>query len=134
MKTPNYEIKSSGGAGLGFFTLVPIAEDKKIIEYMGVVLTDEEAEAADGKYLMALYGDYFIDGSHENNAARFINHSCEPNAKAYRTGMRVWIRSLRAIEAGEEITYDYGKNYFNDFIKPLGCQCIKCAQTIKTGK
>jgi SET domain-containing protein len=131
----NYEIKpSAAGSGLGFFTLVPIPEDKKIIEYTGVILTDEEAEQADARFLMALIGDYFIDGSPETNAARYINHSCEPNAKAYRTGVRVWIRSIRAIEAGEEITYDYGKKYFNDFIKPLGCKCIKCIKTLETNK
>jgi uncharacterized protein len=132
---PDYEIKpSAAGIGLGFFTLVPIPEDKKIIEYTGIILTSEEAEQADGTYLMALYGDYFIDGSVETNAARYINHSCEPNTKAYRTGVRVWIRSIRAIEAGEEITFDYGKNYFNDFIKPLGCKCIKCVKKTETNK
>ena len=124
---PKYEIKPSAGTGLGFFTLVPIAEDKRIVEYLGMILVGEEAEKADARYLMRLYDDFFIDGSHTNNAARYINHSCEPNAKAYRTRERVWIRSIRAIKAGEEITYDYGEKYFNDFIKPFGCKCIKCA-------
>ncbi len=71
--------------------------------------------------------DYIIDGSPRSNAARYINHSCQPNAKAYRTGARVWIWSIRAIEAGEEITYDYGKRYFNEQIEPNGCKCDECA-------
>ena len=133
-RKPRYVIKPAAGTGLGFFTLVPVAEDKKIIEYTGIILTAEEADKTDGKYLMSLDGDYFIDGSFESNAARYINHSCQPNAKAYRTGARVWIWSIRAIEAGEEITYDYGKNYFNDFIEPLGCKCIKCVKKSETNK
>ncbi|HEX9962123.1 MAG TPA: SET domain-containing protein [Pyrinomonadaceae bacterium] len=133
-RKPPYEIKPSAGTGLGFFTLVPIPEDKKIIEYTGIILTSEEADKTDGRYLMALDGDYFIDGSPESNAARYINHSCQPNAKAYRRGARVWIWSIRAIEAGEEITYDYGKNYFNDFIKPLGCKCDRCVKKSETNK
>ena len=114
--------------GLGFFTLVPIAADKKIIEYIGPILTKQETAQKSVKYLMAIDDEYFIDGSPRSNTARYINHSCEPNARAYRTGVRVWIWSIRNITAGEEITYDYGKKYFDDFIKPIGCKCEKCLE------
>lgn len=114
--------------GLGFFTLIPIPADKKIIEYIGPILTREEADKKGGRYLMTIDEDYLIDGSPRSNAARYINHSCQPNAKAYRTGVRIWIWSIREIEASEEITIDYGKKYFDDFIKPAGCKCEKCAK------
>jgi len=39
----------------------------------------------------------------------------------------MWIWSIKVIKAGEEITIDYGKDYFDDFIKPVGCKCAKCA-------
>lgn len=125
-KNHSFAIKKSA-AGLGFFTLEPIAPDKKIIEYIGLILTAEEADEKGGKYLMRLDDEYFIDGSPRSNRARYINHSCQPNAKVFRSGARVWIWSIRAIEAGEEITYDYGRNYFNRHIKPIGCKCAKCA-------
>lgn len=115
--------------GLGFFTRVPIKTDKKIIEYIGPVLSLEETIGKSGRYLMEIADDYLIDGSPRSNSARYINHSCEPNAKAYRMGVRIWIWSIRDIEAGEEITYDYGEKYFNDFIKPKGCKCQKCQRT-----
>ena len=124
---PHYVIKRTA-AGLGFFTLYTIPTDKKIIEYIGSILTKEEADKKCGKYLMRIGEEYLIDGSLRSNTARYINHSCQPNAKAYNTGLRVWIWSLRAIEAGEEITIDYGKNYFDDFIKPVGCKCAKCVK------
>ncbi len=124
-RKPRYVIKRTA-IGLGFFTLGPISADKRIIEYIGLILTKEEADKKGGKYLMTIDDEYLIDGSPRSNTARYINHSCQPNAKAYKTGVRVWIWSLRAIEAGEEITIDYGKNYFDDFIKHCGCKCTKC--------
>ena len=122
-----YAIKRTA-AGLGFFTLSPIPNDKKIIEYIGLILTKEEADKKGGKYLMRLDEEYVIDGSVRNNTARYINHSCQPNAKAFRTGVRVWIWSIKAIKAGEEITYDYGTKYFDEQIKPKGCKCARCAK------
>lgn len=113
--------------GLGFFTLDPIPFDKKIIEYIGLILTKAESDKKGGKYLMTLDEEFVIDGSPRNNKARYINHSCEPNAKAYRSYTRVWIWSLRDIRAGEEITIDYGREYFDEQIKPKGCKCPKCA-------
>jgi SET domain-containing protein len=127
---PLYAIKRTA-CGPGFFTLVPVAADKKIIEYIGPILTKEETTKKNGRYLMAIDDEYFIDGSPRTNAARYINHSCRPNAKAYRTGVRVWIWSIREIKAGEEITYDYGKKYFDDFIKPVGCKCEKCINDLR---
>jgi SET domain-containing protein len=113
--------------GLGMFALEPIPANKKIIEYTGPVLTTEEANQKGGKYLMTIDEKYVIDGTPRSNTARYINHSCRPNAVAYTTGVRVWIWSLRNIKAGEEIAYDYGKEYFDDHIKPKGCKCKKCA-------
>jgi hypothetical protein len=60
--------------------------------------------------------------------ARYINHSCRPNAEALISKGRVWIWSRRNIKAGEEIAYDYGKEYFEGVIKPIGCKCEKCAE------
>lgn len=112
--------------GLGLVALEPIPADKKIIEYVGPVLTHAEAAAKGGKYLLTIDERYVIDGSPRSNKARYVNHSCRPNARAYTTGVRVWIWSLRPIRAGEEITINYGREYFNDHIKPRGCKCRKC--------
>jgi hypothetical protein len=69
-----------------------------------------------------------IDGSDNGNKARYINHSCAPNAEAEIDGTRILIYALKNIPAGEEIFYDYGDEYFNEFIKPKGCRCPKCVQ------
>jgi SET domain-containing protein len=126
---PNYVIKRTR-AGLGFFTLIRIPNDKRIVEYIGIILLREEADKKGGKYLMKLDEEYLIDSSPRSNAARYINHSCQPNAKAFKIGARVWIYSIRQIEAGEEITYHYGQKYFDEQIKPVGCKCDKCVETL----
>ena len=45
-----------------------------------------------------------------------------------RQGPRVIIVARKKIQPGEEITYDYGKDYFDIFLKPIGCQCDKCRE------
>jgi SET domain-containing protein len=113
--------------GLGLFALRAIAADKRIVEFTGPVITAEERYKIGGRYLFELDENRAIDGKSRRNIARYINHSCRPNAIAYITGRRIWIWSQRAIEAGEEITIDYGKEYFDQFIRPLGCKCERCA-------
>jgi SET domain-containing protein len=114
-------------AGLGLFALVPIPAGARIIEYTGPLISSEEVEKRRGRYFMGVNTKWAIDGSPRGNTARYINHSCRPNAEAVATGRRVWIWSKKNIKAGEEITYDYGKEYFADYIKPVGCKCEKCA-------
>jgi SET domain-containing protein len=113
--------------GLGLFTLEPIPKGKRIIEYTGPFVSNEEVERRyTGKYFFEVNSKWSVDGTPRSNTARYINHSCRPNAEAIISGRRVWIWSKRAIKAGEELSYDYGKDYFDIHIKPIGCRCEKC--------
>ena len=69
-----------------------------------------------------------IDGSNRRNLARYFNHSCRPNAESDVKGHKVIIVARKKIKPGEEITYDYGKDYFDIFLKPIGCKCEKCRE------
>jgi SET domain-containing protein len=40
----------------------------------------------------------------------------------------VILRARKKIKPGEEITYDYGREYFDIFLKPSGCKCAKCVE------
>jgi SET domain-containing protein len=113
--------------GLGLFTQEHIRAKKRIIEYLGTVITNEEAQKKGGKYLFELDDQYSLDGSVRTNLARYINHACEPNSEAYIYGHRIWIYSIVAIAAGEAITLDYGESYFAEHIAPKGCKCVKCS-------
>jgi hypothetical protein len=73
--------------------------------------------------MFELNRQWVINGSPRWNVARYLNHSCRPNAKAVvRKGRIVFVAS-RAIEPGEEITYNYGREYFDYFLKSSGCRC-----------
>ena len=113
--------------GLGLFATKPIPKGKRIIEYFGPLIPNEKVERSNGKYFFGVNSKWSIDGSARKNTARYINHSCRPNAEAFVSQRRrVWIWSRRNIKAGEEITYDYGKEYFEGIIEPIGCRCGKC--------
>lgn len=113
-------------AGLGLFTEDSIERGKFVIEYYGVLLTRAEADEKGGKYLFEINSRRVIDGSPRQNIARYINHSCRPNCETDIVKGKVYIYAKRNIKEDEELTYDYGKEYFDDFIKPYGCKCLKC--------
>ena len=116
--------------GLGLFATKPIKKGTRIIRYFGPLLdcNKEEQDAIENKYLFQLTNRWTIDGSVRENIARYINHACKPNAESdVRPRKRkVFIRAIKNIEPGEEINYDYGTEYFKEFIKPIGCKCVKC--------
>lgn len=119
-----------GIAGLGLFALENIPKDTLIVEYTGEVISNDEADRRGGKYLFEINSKWTIDGKSRTNTARYVNHSCRPNAESDTIGKKVKYFAKRTIKAGEEITVDYGKEYFNDFIKPYGCRCEKCKATV----
>jgi hypothetical protein len=121
-------------SGLGLFATGPFKKGEFIAQYWGRKLTEAQADAADNKYLFELNSKWTIDGATRRNTARYINHSCRPNGQIDITGGKILIRAKRKIEPGEEITYNYGKNYFKAFIKPHGCRCAHCKKKGKNGK
>ena len=60
------------------------------------------------------------------NLARYINHSCKPNAKPVGRKGGIVIVAERRIEPDEEITYSYGKEYLEYFLQNGGCKCTAC--------
>src|SRR6266496_3722076 len=72
------------------------------------------------RYLFEVNTRWTIDGSNRRNRARYINHSCRPNAEAYFVKHVIKIRAIKNIKPGDEITYHYGRDYFDSFIKALG--------------
>jgi uncharacterized protein len=117
-----------GLSGLGMFALEDIPKGKFLIEYWGKLIPDAEAQTIGGRYLFELENGKTIAGGTKKNLARYINHSCKPNAEVEIRGNKVYIYSRKKIKLGEEITYDYGKEYFDYYIKPHGCRCVGCKQ------
>ncbi len=114
--------------GFGIFAIEEIPKGRFIIEYHGKLVTTEAADKVAGRYLFDLGNGNVILGGTRQNVARYVNHACRPNAEARVVGNRVHIYSIKRIKAGEEVTYDYGKEYFNAYIKPQGCSCKTCVK------
>ncbi len=119
-------VKRSNSGGLGLFATTPILRGMRIIQYIGNHILKSDKGKFTGKYLFHLNDEYAVDGRSRNNLARYVNHSCKPNAYAEVVDDEIWIAAKRRIKEGEEITIDYGKGYFEMHIKPTGCKCRKC--------
>jgi uncharacterized protein len=118
-----YRVAPSGIKGRGLFASAPIKEDEYIIEYTGEYIPTSVADTLEGnRYLFQIDTHWTIDGSKEENTARFVNHSCDPNCYAWIEQGRVYYRAARDIEKGEELTIDYGQEYFEDFLAGR-CAC-----------
>ncbi len=117
-------------AGLGLFARVPIKKGQFVLRYSGRKITTEVADRLDTRYLFEVNSRWTIDGSSRRNRARYINHSCRPNAEVYFVKHVIKIRAIKNIKPGDEITYTYhyGRDYFDSFIKELGCKCRACAK------
>ena len=126
---PKEQLKVKRGInGFGLFTTVPIKKGTYVIEYIGELISADEADRRGGQYLFEINSRWTIDGKGRDNLARYINHSCRPNCES-DTNERtktITIEAIKNIQAGEELTYDYGKMFWNDYIKPKGCRCLKC--------
>lgn len=73
--------------------------------------------------------DLVIDATMKGNAARFINHSCDPNCESKTIKIlgkgHILIFALKNIGRGEELTYDYKFEREADKL-PCSCSAKKC--------
>ena len=120
-----YEVRRAS-AGRGLFARITFKRNEKIIQYLGEEVLFESARNT--KYLIEVDETTVIDGSCHTNKARYINHSCKPNAQAYIVDREVFIHAKRRIAPGEEITIDYGEDYWKEHIASKGCRCAPCAE------
>jgi SET domain-containing protein len=125
-------IRSSAIHAAGCYTTTAIRKGARVAEYTGHKLTKAEAdtayEASPITYLFGLgSGEMVIDG---HCAAMFINHSCDANCETSEEGGRVWIKAIRKIAAGEEITYDYCLYDGGDDEALCNCGAKKCRGTM----
>jgi uncharacterized protein len=124
-KAENVVIRRSS-SGLGLFALGEFRKSDTIIEYIGNRLLSSEVAARQNRYLFRVNSKWDIDGSPRWNIARYANHSCRPNCEALNRRGRIFLVARRRIHAGEELCYDYGREYVDEFIRPLGCRCNTC--------
>ena len=115
-------------AGLGLFAEQDIQAETKIIEYVGDIITTEEADKRGGRYLFEVNSKITIDGKDRENLGRYLNHCCKPNCEARLKKDKIFFWAFKDIKKGDELTFDYGKEYMNEILIGTdgGCLCAVC--------
>lgn len=143
MKSMDFDIKESSqkDVGKGLFAKTLIKKGTFILEYTGIPLPSVEADDHPGRYLFEVDEKNTLNGDTPDNTAKYINHSCDPNVEAEidpgADGKdHVNIYAVRTIKPTEELFIDYGEEYFDEFIRPIGCRCgsPKCQSKKKPKK
>ena len=129
------QVRKSGVHGKGVYAVRPIKKGETIIEYVGEIISWEEAlrrhphDPSDPHHTFYFHIDEgrVIDAKFGGNASRWINHACAPNCEADDDGERVFIKALRNIKPGEELFYDYGlvieERYTPALKRQYACRC-----------
>ncbi|MGB7547071.1 MAG: SET domain-containing protein-lysine N-methyltransferase [Terracidiphilus sp.] len=125
-------IRSSAIHAAGCYATAAIRKGARVAEYTGPRLSKEQADACYEQspitYLFGLGdGSIVIDG---HCMAMFINHSCDPNCETEEINGRVWIKAIKNIAAGEEITYDYCLYDGGDDEAVCNCGAKNCRGTM----
>jgi uncharacterized protein len=132
---PMFEVRNSRVHGRGVFALRKIRKGTTIIEYLGDVITNDEADTRyedkdprdNHTFLFTIDAKRVIDAGVNGNEARFINHGCDPNCQSTGLRKRIWIEAIRTIRPGEELNYDYqitrDKDDPPDADKIFACRC-----------
>ena len=132
-----WKVKKSKVHGTGVFALENIKKGSHIIEYIGEKITKKEGDKRSAEriknfldkknegsvYIFELNKKYDIDGSPLYNKARYINHSCSPNCEVDIIDNKIWIISIKKINKGDELYYDYGYPFDKDDFDDHVCKC-----------
>jgi uncharacterized protein len=144
------QVRRSGVHGKGVFALQDIPKGVRIIEYVGEIITWKQAQRRhphnpkEPNHTFYFHVDEkrVIDAAFGGNASRWINHSCAPNCEADEDEDqgRIFIKSIRRIKAGEELSYDYGLIIDERYTKklkaeyPCWCGAKSCRGTLLAPK
>ena len=142
------QTRRSGVHGKGVFALQDIAEGETLIEYVGEVISWDEAQERhphdpndpNHTFYFHVNEERVIDALYGGNSSRWINHSCDPNCEADEDNDRIFIKAIRNIKAGEELNYDYGLIIDEPYTKklkaeyPCWCGSANCRGTLLSPK
>mgnify|MGYP000868591593 FL=1 len=110
------QVRKSGIHGKGVYAVRPIKAGDTVLEYKGEIITWKKAldrhphdkSQPNHTFYFHLDDGHVIDAKYKGNSAKWINHSCRPNLESDQDGNRIFLKALRNIEVGEELSYDYG--------------------------
>lgn len=106
--SPKIEAReSAGGAGPGMYAVAPIAKDELLLVWSGKIVDFETLQTLPEeiqRHSVQVEEGFYLASFTENEAADYINHSCEPNA-----GLKGQLSmfAMRDIAPGEQVCFDY---------------------------
>ena len=131
---PMFEVRRSKIHGRGVYATRRIRKGTRVVEYLGERITHDVADDRyemkddDGHtFLFVVNDEICIDAGVGGNAARYINHTCNPNCETVIENERVFIDAIRTIRPGDELGYDYQLTWEStddpEELKLYGCRC-----------
>lgn len=128
-----------GDKGFGLVAGEFIPKETFIIQYIGEILSINSEEGkkrtqayskSTCTYMMRLSSKEVIDPTYRGNMARFINHSCDPNCETRKWNVlgeiAVGIFSVKDIQEGEELSFDYKFDVYQTPFTRCLCGTAKC--------
>jgi len=123
-------VRSSRINGLRVFALMDVSADEIILAIDDSRIVDHDRPlmaSADERYCDYLEGGKIVLMMVPE---RHINHSCDPNVYVRTVNGRRLVIALRAIQAQEEIVYDYCINGSGDTLWHCECGSARCRKLI----
>ncbi len=129
-----YIAQSKLDIGKGVFAKRDIRKNERILEFTGLIISEQQAKLWKGKEveanLLQIDDNKYIDIEEEPGV--LVNHSCQPNAGIKNDRILV---ALRNIKKNEEIFFDYSTTMDED-CWTMKCKCgsKKCRGIVKDFK
>jgi len=121
--------------GQGVYAIAPIATGEIVAVWGGTVFSAEDVTRLAtvlphfASHPVSVCDGYYFGSANlfEFDDAERMNHSCEPNCGVKG---QIVVVARRAIECGEELTFDYDTTESD--AEPFDCHCgsVRCRQTI----
>lgn len=110
--------------GMGIFVMKRVPAETRILEFTGNIvdrdLINHVISRGYADTFLQIEKDKFLGKS--GRLDDYINHSCDPNCGLDFSGARVYLKSIRPIQRGNEITYDYATSQWN-YPARFSCSC-----------
>lgn len=125
--------------GFGLRAETNLEPHQLIFEYVGEVVGEAQfrrrmrqydEEGIKHFYFMSLNKGEFVDATKRGNLGRFCNHSCNPNCYVDKwvvgEKLRMGIFAERAVQAGEELVFNYNVDRYGADPQPCYCGEPNC--------
>ena len=113
--------------GLGIVTLRAFEPGDLLCRIRGRIVSPKtvwgywKVDSRRGENCFRYDADHYLDPEGEIGA--YANHSCNPNARIVRTARGMYLRALKTIAAGREVTHDYSTLLGADDVWTMRCDC-----------